>query len=52
LICLLQKAAQNADDVAALVASFDDLLKLLGGPLKNAEACPPALHQRINDLSK
>src|SRR5882762_10299770 len=46
-----QKAAQNTEDIAALEDCFSRLLDLLNGPLKDAEACPPALLQRIGDLS-
>jgi len=47
-----QKAAQNTEDIAALEDCFSRLLDLLNGPLKDAEACPPALLQRIGDLSR
>ena len=47
-----QKSAGNKRDVAALVNSLSSLVTLLHGPLESPDRCPPALHERINRLSR
>ena len=47
-----QKAAQNAEDTSDLHTYFSNLVTMLQGPLKDVDACPPALRQRIDTLSR
>ena len=47
-----QKTVQNQCDVVELVASFNKLINMLRGLMKDAESIPPVLREQIDGLSK